>query len=229
MKKTMLFGFMSFFAMMTIASCGGNSGNNEGNEIDSVAIEEARIKDSIENAWIKDSLELVKRTTDDLTFFEVHGPVRQIIEYNKYDDIEWFKYSTCEFDQNGKFTLLDGRDPFTREVDEDVYIRDNKGRISEWTAYESSHIYAWKDNRIIGYEWFNDGFYGKSTYIYDDNGLIIKLESVDLGGPIESTGNGKTITSYTYPNIDKYGNWTHRKGGNHEIKREITYYPIERK
>jgi len=216
----MLSSILAILALITMASCGGSSENDEQtNEVD--------------EAWIKDSLDLVQRTTPDLLLFEVHGPVKQISISYKYGK-EWGTPTAYEFDQDGQFIKYDGYDPFTGKgyEGEDMfmitYSRDQQGKISEMQGYENACKYLWKENNFIGCESSCEGNGVRDTYTYDDNGFIVEVESKEFD-IFTNEVYSKSSVKYTYPEIDQYGNWTLRKGGDCDVKREIVYYPIEKK
>jgi len=137
--------------------------------------------------------------TPDLTFFQLHGPVKKLT---------WYK-DTYEFDKDGNLTKMNGKSA------SNYYHRDSKGRIdSEGEDGAGEIYYHWDSEKLIGCT--EEGVIDWS-YTYDDRGFIVKKEA--------EVGPGEmSITTYTYDKIDEFGNWVSRKIDNAEEVRKIEYY-----
>lgn len=107
-------------------------------------------------AEIKAEAEQAPLVTPDLTFFQLHGPVKKMTMYE----------NTYEFDENGNLTKVNG------ESASDYYYRDSKGRISS-EEIEIHTEYYWDSESPIG---CNVRMIGDISYTYDDKGFIVKEE-----------------------------------------------------
>lgn len=117
------------------------------------------------------------QVTPDLAFFSLHGPVKKMTGAR----------NILEFDEKGNLIKLNGQDISVK------YARDNNGRIS----------IAYMDGDTITYRWDSAlmrpaSMHGLNTnvmFYYDEWGFTSKWE-----------WESGTIT-YSYSNIDEYGNW----------------------
>lgn len=145
----------------------------------------------------------------DLIFFELHGPVKRMIE--RYENNNSHTY---EFDLRGNLVRLDGYDPFSVDVysnDEEDYTRfdrDNNGRIVEKSGWEWYTAYTWKAGYPSEASWGNEIEQGSFTIEYDKYGFR---------------------SGYYHIDTDEYGNWTYKENYGGEItRRTIDYYPTLR-
>lgn len=176
----------------------------------------------IDTTWQRDSIALVNKTTYDLSFNEVHGPVHTLKTY----------MGIFTYDEEGRISLLNGYNPFTADPYEDgqnpklKLTRDNSGKIVELEGWESITNFTWDSNRITKEDWGGEGYWGEIIYTYDEKGLITKMKNKE-GDEFGSEPTTRT-TKLTYKKFDKYGNWIERIQDGEKITRQITYYPIRR-
>lgn len=229
MKKhifTLACGLASMAIMTT--SCGG--GKTESTETsDSTTVSTAASDDT----WIQDSIAKTKMTSPDLTYLELHGPVKKV---------QIDKGFIYELNENGEIVALDCIDPFSQNemvaTPEDyhcVMSRNEDGYISELGGWEWANEYFWKDGKIVREEDFAEADEYEYKYEYNDKGEICKVHS-SYGYAGDDERQQELIT-YIYNKYDAYGNWIQRKSittdndGNEESRieeRTIVYYPIER-
>ncbi|MBQ5453675.1 MAG: hypothetical protein IIT56_11900, partial [Bacteroidales bacterium] len=113
----------------------------------------------------------------DLAFYGLKGDVK--------------KMDKIEFDQNGKITLVDYKNPFELEdpqrsyneetgefTDVEKWTRDGKGRIISKRAMEYEQIYVWDDEKVIRDTTYCEGQIWLTNYEYDNNGNETKRTTV---------------------------------------------------
>ena len=207
---------------MTFLSCG--SGKNEKvNEVSTDSLERADSLEKMESQWTIDSAKMVRMSTPDLEFCELHGPVKSI----KYND--GLKY---EFSRDGKLLLVDNYCPFyDHSGSEDDYgkmslKRNSKGEINSYVMWESSEDYEWKNGKISKIEGGGEGLEWHITMSYDENGQLRAKKGYQQME--DGTEHEDIDVQFTYLDTDKYGNWTKRKAGKVTETRTITYFNIVR-
>lgn len=155
----------------------------------------------------KDAKEIVT-VTPDLTYWDLHGPVKHCNE--------------VEFDNQGTMVGIGNYDPFSieqayREMDGDDFVefskweRDEEGHIASITGFEGMSEYTWNDGRVVSAAGFEEGTVWKNDYEYDTVGRLVKLMEY-IGGfedeedelPLWST------TEFSYLEFDSHGNWIRR-------------------
>lgn len=140
--------------------------------------------------------------SSDLAFFELRGPVKQVKE----------DYMVYEFDRNGQLTKYNG---------EFKFARDNQGRIVSMEGYENHVTYLWDSQRPTGSEAAAEGMTILESYTYDERGFVVEIE--------HSVDGEVSYETLSYPDLDKYGNWTKRSSQGYEYgrgsaSRTIEYY-----
>ena len=140
--------------------------------------------------------------SSDLAFFELRGPVKQVKE----------DYMVYEFDRNGQLTKYNG---------EFKFARDNQGRIVGMEGYENHVTYLWDSQRPTGSEAAAEGMIILESYTYDERGFVVEIE--------HSVDGEVSYETLSYPDLDKYGNWTKRSSQGYEYgrgsaSRTIEYY-----
>lgn len=219
--------------MISLTSCGLKDkvvslfSSDEAEATDSASVS---AETAIDEAWQKDSLERAQRITPDLAFFNLHGPVKSLKEFD----------NVYIFDENGKLVKANGKNPFDGDPYEnndfgsnDIYMKRGKdGRISEEQGWESVTEYTWEGDRLVGYHGYGEGAYEwQGKYTYGEDGLIASVKSKE--GDAESGSTSTVVNStYKYLEKDEYGNWTKLKvtaSDNSVRTRTITYYPISGK
>ncbi len=174
------------------------------------------INDSIEKARI-DSINAAKylakdATTPDLTFFELHGPVKTAELYLGKTRLN------LTFDEKGNLASVNGNknywvseekyfEVFFNDNSKILFGRDKKGRLSNF----SDLGFEWKGGRVVGFcEAETDGI--GSSFSYNKEGLLIKKTYCGCCGV-----DGGYIDFYKvhYPLIyeakDHMNNWTQRR------------------
>lgn len=135
------------------------------------------------------------QVTPDLAFFSLHGPVKKVTG----------EKNVLEFDEKGNLIKINGQGISVK------YARDNNGRIS----------LAYMDGDTITYQWDSalmrptsmNGLNMNVVFAYDEWGFTSKWEW--------ETG---TIT-YSYSDIDEYGNWLSLKASDGTgSNRQIEYF-----
>lgn len=221
--RTMICAMSIALLAFGLASCGNRKAELEAQRIVDSLAEELMLAEA-HAQWVEDSLAKVNFTTYDLSFCEVHGPVKSIVysgDGNRF-----------EFSEDGQLVRLNGYNPFSADSYSDPsgskisYIRDSQGRIAEESGLESGCTYTWDGQRLTGYEWGAESYYGITLYAYDNRGFISESKHVE-GSYGDGESNNGSFT-YQYISIDDYGNWTVRKEGGSTTRRTITYYPITR-
>lgn len=221
MKKIIYFvTALSIMQLVTsLSSCGPNKQElalqDSLRREDSIKAEIAR-EDSL---WKIDSLQKVSLTSNDLTFFELHGPVHSM-------NNSLFE-KTYVFDQDGNLVTVNGYNPFTSDgYDRVAYRRNNQGQIKSYTEWESGEEYKWSEGRVVSSEGGGEGGYeDKTTYSYNEDGTLKSLY-VKMTSYIDPSENENYTVSYTYLEFDEYNNWTKRKSKSGTETRTITYFPI---
>ncbi len=140
--------------------------------------------------------------SSDLAFFELRGPVKQVKE----------DYMVYEFDRNGQLTRHNG---------EFNFARDNQGKIVSMEGYENHVTYLWDSQRPTGSEAAAEGMTILESYTYDERGFVVEIE--------HSVDGEVSYETLSYPDLDKYGNWTKRSSQGYEYgrgsaSRTIEYY-----
>lgn len=161
-------------------------------------------------------------TSPDLTFFELHGNVETLVT----------EYDTLHFDRQGRLLTVNGMDPFQvnrLEVMGDMfleYMRTN-GYITGENRMEGHVDYYWDNGQLTGNEWTAEGWTGRDTYRYNEQGLLVSMTVTQQ----EFGEQAEAITAtYTYNEFDAQGNWLSRTinsnapDGNTTEAREIRYY-----
>lgn len=157
-------------------------------------------------------------TTPDLTFFELHGPVKSF-----WEDIDGHTHK-YEFNYDGELVKIDGYNPYNIDVyaegndNKSKYVKSH-GYITQIEFYEGYEHYYWHNNRLEKQEWQSESWGGVITYTYNDSGFVAYEDSREY----EATGTFSTI--YTHQKLDDYGNWT-KKVDNYDkcYTRVIEYY-----
>ena len=147
-------------------------------------------------------VEVSPSVSSDLAFFELRGPVKQVKE----------DYMVYEFDRNGQLTKYNG---------EFKFARDNQGRIVSMEGYENHVTYLWDSQRPTGSEAAAEGMTILESYTYDERGFVVEIE--------HSVDGEVSYETLSYPDLDKYGNWTKRSSQGYEYgrgsaSRTIEYY-----
>jgi hypothetical protein len=143
----------------------------------------------------------------DLAFYGLKGDVK--------------KMDKIEFDQNGKITLVDGKNLFELETpqrsyneetgeftDVEKWTRDDKGRIISQRAIEYEQIYVWEGSQIVRDTTYCEGQIFLTNYEYDKDGNRVKNTT------IMCQDNGKfefepcNVIEFTYKEFDSHNNWT---------------------
>ena len=156
------------------------------------------------SALADDSAETPVFLSSDLAFFGLYGPVKSVTEDGT---------TSWEFDQNGTLTSVYGTPASQR------YNRDSQGRIVEMNGYENHVKYEWDDERPVGSEAQAEGMTSKETYTYDERGFVVEIKHSDDGD--------ESVESFSYPKVDKYGNWTERTSEGYEYTAGTTSRVIE--
>ena len=147
-------------------------------------------------------VEVSPSVSSDLAFFELRGPVKQVKE----------DYMVYEFDRNGQLTRHNG---------EFKFARDNQGKIVSMEGYENHVTYLWDSQRPTGSEAAAEGMTILESYTYDERGFVVEIE--------HSVDGEVSYETLSYPDLDKYGNWTKRSSQGYEYgrgsaSRTIEYY-----
>lgn len=147
----------------------------------------------------------------DLTFWELHGPVKTCDE--------------VEFDRQGMMVRYGEYNPFIidapfREIDEEGYMeefskweRNEQGQIASITGIEGITEYIWRDGRVARYEGFQEGTEFAADFEYDENGHLVKVLEYMRDALDEETEGEMPLwstTEYNYIEFDDHGNWINR-------------------
>lgn len=196
----------------------------EDNNAQQLAMERARQdsilkvrQDSLKQAR-QDSIERATRITPDLSIFNLRGPVKTL---------KIGEYETWEFTPEGKlktipkegytYECISGENGYTKEYIKGEectieYIRDENGYLIKVEEVQepgdiSATVYKYNKNGQLVEEEFEHCRFPKTTvYMYNQRGYVEKKY-------IESRAVwyvGYDTYTYTYTNIDKYGNWISR-------------------
>ena len=122
--------------------------------------------------------------------------------------------STINFSEDGKMSSTE----FTDAVyDSDGYLQSVKRNIQGQSILFK---FVWENGRLKGQNFEMMGQQVKSTYNYDDKGIITS-SSTDFGGQVMET-------PYSDYKFDDHGNWISRKtsmmGQEMTVTRSFTYY-----
>lgn len=117
------------------------------------------------------------KVTPDLAFFSLHGPVKKMTSAR----------DVLEFDEKGNLIKINGQDISVK------YARDNNGRIS--LAYMNGDTITYRWDSALMLPTSMQGLNLNVMFTYDEWGFVSKWE-----------WESGTIT-YSYGNIDEYGNW----------------------
>lgn len=168
---------------------------------------------------------------NDLLFFDLKGPVKSMTDDEK----------TYKFNENGILVLIDNRDPFEPQTQEELekiieqgryndyyhYVRDENGLISKISYYEGYNGFNWENGRIVKNEGGGEGLDWKTTYEYDENGDVIGSTYTEYEYYSDDP-TFESVSTYTIQKRDQYGNWIEREvknqTDNRVEKRTITYY-----
>lgn len=227
MVRASLFCSLLCVGLWTV-SCKDNCKGKSSEENDTEEFESDDAKDE----WTNDSIAKTQEATPDLSFFNLHGPVKYVIE----DET-----SIMQFDEEGKLTSMNGYDPFVgTPYDNPDYIRiaydrDKKGRIAEWHGWEACCNYTWKDGLVVHASGQYEALSEETDYKYNKQKEVIEISGYysEFGDESQT----KEMTKFSYPEHDKYGNWTKKiirskeDDGDFtedESERMIVYYPILR-
>lgn len=217
---------------ITTASCNGNKNNNSQNE--NVTTSDASSAPANEDEWAKDSLAQVNRTTPDLAFLFLHGPVRTLTENES---------QVYRFTEDGTILSYNSFDPFDSDPysDNGFYLpricmsRDDDGKIVETSGWEWATEYEWKDGKPSAENGGAESTSWKSKYTFNEAGELIKIKGETRDEACEDENPEPIDIEYEYTKYDEYNNWIERnvktndaETNNYTEKRIITYYPIER-
>ncbi|MBQ6072233.1 MAG: hypothetical protein IKQ75_09755 [Bacteroidales bacterium] len=185
MKKS-LFAVVALATCLICASCNNSHKRSE----------------DVSGKGTVDTVSQLSVTNPDLTFFELHGPVKKMSE----------DFLVYEFDENGNLTRHNG---------EFTFSRDKQGRIVKMNGYENHVTYLWDSERPIGSEAAAEGMSLLESYTYDNRGFVVKIKHTEDGEVSYET--------LSYSGLDKYGNWTKRSSEGYEYgrgsaSRTIEYY-----
>lgn len=150
------------------------------------------------------SVETTQFQSSDLAFFGLYGHVKTVTE----DGV-----TSLEFDPEGVLTAVYGTPASER------YNRDKQGRIVEMNGYENHVEYEWGDERPVGSEAQAEGMSIKESYTYDGRGFVVEIKHTDDGD--------ESVERFTYPEVDKQGNWTKRTSEGYEYTAGTTTRVIE--
>lgn len=148
--------------------------------------------------------------SSDLKLFDLQGDVKECWQSNSLGIMNEL---TLTFDEKGKLTSIRNRRPYRDNIEGDgVYYglaRDNKGRIVQFHQVgvfdmgDEINIQYDKDGAIanVNGNYIVDPF--KITYNYENG----KLTSAVSEAYYESGDHLKTTSTFTFENMDEYGNW----------------------
>ncbi len=199
-------------AVAMLASCGGAKTQNT----------ETSAQDKSET-----STEVINNDlrTADLSFCDVHGPVKSIQE-------DYYQY---EFSADGQLvSVLGDKDVFTRtepvRVDAShelsVYKRNEKGEICEILHPEGYTNYTWENGRVVSSNYDSEGSAGAYKFIYDENGDLKSICGHEIDGD-EDDNSSVNCREYKITKRDSHGNWIERELVSDDPfveKRTIEYY-----
>lgn len=190
-------------------------------------------KDSIvykvDSADIRDSLMWAGFHSSDLTFWELHGHVKMMLK----DGVAY------EFDKDGVWTLIDGRNPMNGDVSFDAsnnsYVRNKNGLIVREQNWEGYSVYSWLDGMLTGKAYFEgstdqaysgrgeQGYQSRSSFAYDSLGRLhsVGMQEKEDG---EKGWSKEVKTTYQYLKEDGQGNWLIRKSHDGLEQRDIAYW-----
>lgn len=157
-------------------------------------------------------------TTYDLTFFEVHGPVRTI-------NVNGVVF---EFNRDGELILFKGKSPYSTYGG--PYVKKSGKIVGEYSGREY-YQYTWQNGRIVKREADKGEDSEYAHYTYDAEG---RISSLKITGCMAS---GYFLKSIKYTYFDERGNWTSRavtyenhyegvqgETSVHTLSRKITYF-----
>lgn len=150
------------------------------------------------------SAETPRYLSSDLAFFGLYGRVKSVTE----DGV-----LSLEFDQNGLLVSVFGTPASQR------YNRDKQGRIVEMNGYENHVVYEWGDERPVGSEAQAEGMTLRESYTYDERGFVVEINHSD--------DSEVSVESFSYPEVDKQGNWTKRTSEGYDYTAGTTTRIIE--
>lgn len=157
----------------------------------------------------------VAQITGELGLHDLRGPVKKCVWKNADTS------TTLTFDQNGKWTAVDGNKPWQ---DFPKVKRDAKGRMVKMadeygeTATEFAYDEAGRvKKKTVTYMDGGD----ETIYYYNADGDCIKTKNTYS----DMEGQGETTLTYTILERDSQQNWVKRKDQNGTVEqRTITYY-----
>lgn len=139
---------------------------------------------------------LPTRVTPDLAYFSLHGPVKRLTGTREVFD----------FDENGNLIKVNGEDVSKR------FGRDNEGRIAFAFMNGDTLKYTYSDSKQM------------QPSLMQSMGMSISIK-YDVWGYVSSWEGDFGSITYSYSDIDEYGNWLSMKAsdgtGN---SRKIEYY-----
>ncbi|MCQ2973227.1 MAG: hypothetical protein MJ211_00275 [Bacteroidales bacterium] len=206
MKKILI----SALALAILTSCGSqnanNQQNNEKNDSNSIVAQE--------------------KTTPDLEFCHVQGPVKKVHEEG----------NIYEFSKDGKLEKINNYDPFSAEYPKRVleddgtfveycgYKRNDKGEICEENWVEGVVYYVWENGKNVADSGFVEGYEWQEEYEFDNEGRIATICKASRTSEDETYFREEN--HFEYSNFDSHNNWTTRKDSKDqvEISRTIEYW-----
>lgn len=157
----------------------------------------------------------VAQITGELGLHDLRGPVKKCVWKNADTS------TTLTFDQNGKWTAVDGNKPWQ---DFPKVKRDAKGRMvkmaDEYDETATEFVYD-ENGRVTkkSVKYMDGG--DETIYYYNADGDCIKTKYTYS----DMEGQGETTLTYTILERDSQQNWVKRKDQNGTVEqRTITYY-----
>jgi hypothetical protein len=191
--------FLIASAAAMLMACGAKQSQNNGNNADSANV---ICKDTLKHVAVP-----IQTVNYDLAFYGLKGDVK--------------KMNKIEFDQNGKITLIDGKNLFELETpqrsyneetgeftDVEKWTRDDKGRIISQRAIEYEQIYVWKGSQIVRDTVYCEGQIFLTNYEYDKDGNRVKCTTVMCEDNGEFKFEPSDFLEFTYKDFDSHNNWT---------------------
>lgn len=181
-------------------SCSGNSSNQ---------VNDTTATDKSAMPATEETVQSALLVTSDLTYAELNGKVKSVL--NKNSDVK------IEFDENG--TIKSGLPRLKR---------DEEGRVSSW-GYDEYFV-TWENGLPKTFTIReSDGGESCTTYIYDNDRRLVKA-SIACEYPGSDPFTEERTYTYTSDSFDSCGNWVKRSvvsnqpGVSFEETRHIEYY-----
>lgn len=215
---------LAVVCLLWVGACTGSNKGGDNSDGDSLVAK-------VDSAHIRDSLLWVGYHSNDLAFHGLHGHVKMMLK----DGVAY------EFDEDGVWTGIDGKDPMEEDVSFDAtnnsYVRSKAGLIVREQNWEGYTVYTWADGVLSGATYYEggieqaeaghgeQGYQSRFTYNYDSLGRLHSVRMQEKEDGVR--GWSKPVTTvYKYLKSDAQGNWLICKSSDGMEYRAMAYWDM---